>query len=99
MSPKRFSSRRLAQPTLLMLVGWLLFGASEARAFTTPAQISDSGSTENSGQRHIVQNNYGYWALVNIGKPAFVYSSDGINWGSETPIWPSSDWSSMLGNA
>src|SRR6266404_4168300 len=96
MNPKRSSSRPFALPALL--AGLVLLSAAEVHAFTIPTQVSDAGSTENSGGRHIVQNSYGYWAFVNIGKPAVVFSADGINWGNETPIWPSTDWPSMLGN-
>src|SRR5882724_11091446 len=98
MSPKRLSSRRFALPALL--AGLVLFSAAAAQAGSNPVLVTDSGSSENSSQRHtVVVSTIGYWAIVNIGKPAIVYSSDGINWGNETPIFPSSDWPNILGNA
>src|SRR5688572_6163289 len=96
---KPLSSRKTILATVVLVVSFFLaLKASRAE------QVSDVASSENSAGRHVVQNDYGYWAFVNAGYPGVLYSADGISWGNGVTegtishIFDSADEPNMLGN-
>jgi len=78
----KFNIVRLLTP-LALAAGLVVFSnrAIQATPNSLRAGAQAPYAMNNSNQRHIVQNGYGYWAFVNQGNYfGVIYSSNAINW-------------------
>src|SRR4029077_8424955 len=59
--------------------------AFAGKAYASNPHAITGGQTDFSAGRHILQNDFGFWAFINdgTGQPKIVFSADGVNWSAQ----------------